>query len=70
MGTVSGATVGAVAGFIVGVAGSMIFDWGYDNFKDDIVNTGEQFIDDVSQTLNEVGDAVSGFFSGLGSAFN
>ncbi|MGT2947627.1 hypothetical protein ACVR0T_11020, partial [Streptococcus chenjunshii] len=70
IGTVSGATVGAVAGFIVGVAGSMIFDWGYDNFKDDIVNTGEQFIDDVSQTLNEVGDAVSGFFSGLGSAFN
>ncbi|SFG75719.1 T7SS effector LXG polymorphic toxin [Sporolactobacillus nakayamae] len=72
--------VGTVIGFAVGVAGSMAFDWVYDH-KDEIahqfIKIGEgaahmekSIVHSVMENHKEIGEAVSGFFGNLGSAFN
>lgn len=64
--------VGTAIGFAVGVAGSMIFDAIYDN-KDAIIgkvkDVGEAALNIGKDAVESVGNAVSGFFSGLGSVF-
>ncbi|MYL55903.1 hypothetical protein GLW20_00085 [Virgibacillus halodenitrificans] len=61
--------VGTVTGFAVGVVGSMVFDWVYDN-KEVIVNQLEEAGEGISKAIDKVGDAVSDAFSGLGSIFD
>lgn len=53
--------IGAAAGFVIGVAGSMAFDWVHDN--------KEAIVEGIGNVANKVGDAVSGFFGGLGGVF-
>lgn len=74
VGTAAGGIVGAAAGFIIGVglsiAGNAVFDMIYDNtvgkevtkITNDVVKAGEEVIDGVS-------NAVSDFFSGIGTVF-
>ena len=79
-----GAVAGAGLGFVLGVAGSMLFDKIYDDNIEEVGNwigkTYEgakknvgNFVDSVSDTAGKIwdsaGDAVNGFFSGLGSVF-
>ena len=73
-GTAVGGIVGAAAGFIVGVglsiAGNAVFDMIYDNtvgkevtkITNDVVKSGKEVMDGV-------GNAVSDFFSGIGTVF-
>ena len=73
-GTAVGGIVGAATGFIVGVglsiAGNAVFDMIYDNtvgkevtkITNNVVKTGKEIIDGV-------GNAVSAFFSGIGTVF-
>ena len=73
-GTAVGGIVGAAAGFIIGVglsiAGNAVFDMIYDNtvgkevtkITNDVVKAGKEVIDGV-------GNAVSDFFSGIGTVF-
>ena len=73
-GTAVGGIVGAAAGFIVGVglsiAGNTVFDMIYDNtvgkevtkITNNVVKAGKEVIDGV-------GNAVSDFFSGIGTVF-
>ena len=73
-GTAVGGIVGAATGFIVGVglsiAGNAVFDMIYDNtvgkevtkITNNVVKTGKEIIDGV-------GNAVSDFFSGIGTVF-
>ena len=73
-GTAAGGIVGAAAGFIIGVglsiAGNAVFDMIYDNtvgkevtkITNDVVKAGKEVMDGV-------GNAVSDFFSGIGSVF-
>ena len=73
-GTAVGGIVGAAAGFIVGVglsiAGNAVFDMIYDNtvgkevtkITNNVVKAGKEVIDGV-------GNAVSDFFSGIGTVF-
>ena len=58
---VVGTIGGAAVGFTVGVAGSMLFDSAYDNVI-------KPFVENPQECMDEVGEAVSGFFSELGSA--
>ncbi|MDE5416366.1 hypothetical protein, partial [Alkalihalobacterium chitinilyticum] len=60
---------GTAGGFVVGVLGSMAFDYVYDN-KDKIVQGISDFALRTAETLNNVGDSVKVFFSGLGSVFD
>ncbi|MGM0214475.1 hypothetical protein [Enterococcus sp. AZ109] len=53
--------VGTAVGFVVGVAGSMAFDWVYDNKKD--------IAKSASKGLKKVGDAFKSFTSGLDTVF-
>ncbi|MBC1251304.1 hypothetical protein HB790_00945 [Listeria welshimeri] len=80
IGTAIGGPIGTGVGFLIGVGGSMAVDWLYDN-KGDIVNTGKKIAHDISKKVDEgvktvskgvkkVGDAVSGFFGSLGTAFD
>ncbi len=66
-----GTAIGTAAGFVIGVAGSMAFDYVYDNW-DSIVETGTKLatsaIDTGKEILDDVGDAVSGFFGSIGDA--
>ena len=68
-----GTAIGAVSGFVIGVAGSMIFDTIYDNVLKPFVEDPRKFIDNavggISNTLNDVGDAVVGFFKNINSVF-
>ena len=74
----------AGVGFVLGVAGSMLFDKVYDDNIEEVGNwigktyegaqkNVENFVDSVSDTAGKIwdsaGDAVNGFFSGLGSVF-
>ncbi|WP_251936461.1 hypothetical protein [Streptococcus sp. Marseille-Q0941] len=73
-GTAVGGIVGAAARFIIGVglsiAGNAVFDMIYDNtvgkevtkITNDVVKAGKEVIDGV-------GNAVSDFFSGIGTVF-
>ena len=74
IGTVSGAAIGAVAGFVIGVVGSMVFDGIYDNMIKPIINHAPQCVsllqDSITKGLDSIGNAVDGFFSGLGSIFS
>lgn len=80
-----GTVAGAGLGFVLGVAGSMLFDKIYDDNIEEVGNwigktyegakkNVENFVDSVSDTAEKIwdsaGDAVNGFFSGLGSVFN
>ena len=69
----AGTVVGGAIGFVAGVAGSMLFDFVYDN-KDKIAkfvkDSSDAVVNTVKTKMKEVGDAVSGFFSGLGSVFS
>ena len=51
----------------------MLFDFVYDN-KDKIAkfvkDSSDAVVNTVKTKMKEVGDAVSGFFSGLGSVFS
>ncbi|MEI3597586.1 MULTISPECIES: T7SS effector LXG polymorphic toxin [unclassified Oceanobacillus] len=64
--------IGTFGGFLVGVGLSMTFDWIYDN-SDNITkglqNFAEGTIETVTNVGEQIGDAVSGFFNGLGSVF-
>lgn len=79
-----GTAAGAGLGFVLGVAGSMLFDKVYDDNIEKVEkwigNTYEgtkknvkKFVDSVGDTAGKIwdsaGDAVNGFFSGLGSVF-
>lgn len=59
----AGAVIGGPVGFIIGVGVSMAFDFLYDNYKDDVVNS-------VSEFTGNIGDSVKDFQSNLGSALN
>ncbi|HEM2581890.1 TPA: hypothetical protein U0423_000739 [Streptococcus suis] len=69
VGTVSGAAVGAFAGFVIGVGisyvGSLAFDAIYDTYIGEHVDNA---VDKAKEIVEDVGDAVSGWFGGLGSA--
>ncbi|OOR80125.1 hypothetical protein [Streptococcus mitis] len=67
------------------VVGSMAFDYLYDKYGDKVVqfagdvwNDAEKVVGDTMKSVGDtaekiwdsVGDAVNGFFSGLGSVFN
>ncbi|WP_269471792.1 T7SS effector LXG polymorphic toxin [Listeria grayi] len=80
IGSAIGGPIGTAVGFLVGVGGSMAVDWVYDH-KDAIVDTGKKVVHEVSKKVDEgiktvskgvkkIGDAVSGFFGNLGSAFD
>ncbi|GAE95479.1 Lmo0069 homolog within ESAT-6 gene cluster [Gracilibacillus boraciitolerans JCM 21714] len=64
--------LGTAIGFAIGVGGSMLFDFVYDN-KETIINGVKDFADEAVNTVKDVGgaigDATKGLFSGLGSAF-
>ncbi|WP_052360605.1 T7SS effector LXG polymorphic toxin [Oceanobacillus manasiensis] len=64
--------LGTAVGFAVGVGGSMLFDFVYDN-KDAIISGVKDFADGAVNTAKEVGgaigDAAKGLFNGLGSVF-
>ncbi|MDW8741853.1 T7SS effector LXG polymorphic toxin [Streptococcus suis] len=69
VGTVSGAAVGAFAGFVIGVGisyvGSLAFDAIYDTYIGEQVDNA---VDKAKGIVEDVGDAVSRWFSNLGSA--
>lgn len=78
-GTVAGAAIGFVIGVGLTAAGSAVFDVLYDN-RDKIVEGFRTTVNCVTETLSnvgeeigrrvrDVGNAVSDFFSGLGSVF-
>lgn len=58
---IGGTFVGIVVGYAIGVAVSVGFDWLYDN--------SEKILDKMKNAGEEIGNAVSGFFKGLGSVF-
>ncbi|MGP4040976.1 T7SS effector LXG polymorphic toxin [Gracilibacillus sp. D59] len=64
--------LGTAVGFAVGVGGSMLFDFVYDN-KDAIIEGVEDFasgaVDVVKDVGGAIGEAAEGFFDGLGSLF-
>lgn len=47
----------------------MLFDWGYDNYKDDIIDAGGKIIKKASKVVDEIGEGVSGLVSEIGSVF-
>lgn len=47
----------------------MAFDYIYDNYKDDVIDVGKKAVNAVSDAVDKVGDAVSGFGKMLGSVF-
>lgn len=47
----------------------MSFDYIYDNYKDDVIDVGKKAVNAVSDAVDKVGDAVSGFGKTLGSIF-
>ena len=55
--------------FCVGVLATMAFDYIYDNYKDDVIDVGKKAVNAVSDAVDKVGDAVSGFGKTLGSVF-
>jgi uncharacterized protein YukE len=67
---VGGTIIGGAIGFGLGVAGSMAFDWLYDNKLSDAVDSAKETITDgIESAKNFVGDAISGIADGLGSLF-
>lgn len=52
--------------FVIGVAGSLIFDWGYDEVVKPFINSASQ---KTSEGIDAIGDMVGGFFSSLGAVF-
>ncbi|WP_181352737.1 hypothetical protein [Streptococcus zhangguiae] len=48
----------------------MLFDWAYDNYKDDIISAGTHIVKSVDKAITKAGEAVSDLFSGLGSVCN
>ena len=64
-----GMMVGGPIGFGVGVLATMAFDYIYDNYKDDVIDVGKKAVNAVSDAVDKVGDAVSGFGKTLGSVF-
>ena len=60
------AAVGAAA---LGYAAGKVFDWAYDTFEEDFVEGVKHIADDVGEAIDKVGDAVSGFFSGISKVF-
>mgnify|MGYP001198477719 FL=1 len=78
-GTAVGAAVGFVAGVAITAVGNYVFDNIYDNREaiyqgaKDIVNAGVEKLNDIGEEigkgLKNVGNAISGFVSGLGTVF-
>ena len=64
-----GMMVGGPIGFGVGVLATMAFDYIYDNYKDDVIDVGKKAVNALSDAVDKVGDAVSGFGKTLGSVF-
>ncbi|WP_273451403.1 T7SS effector LXG polymorphic toxin [Streptococcus ferus] len=72
IGTAIGGPFGTVVGFGIGVLGSMAFDYVYDNKEqivDGIADTAKKATKAVGETVDKVGDAISGFGKTLGSVF-
>ena len=73
--TIIGMAVGATSlttlpALIITVGLGMAFDWVYNTYKDDVVKGFNDFKDSAAKKIGEIGDAVGGFFSDLGSAFS
>lgn len=71
-GTVAGAAVGFAAGTIITTLVNSAFDYVYDNW-DDVKDYAEEKYNQVVSVLSDaadgIGNAVDGFFSGLGTIF-
>lgn len=71
-GTIAGAAVGLVVGTIVTTGINTIFDYVYDNWddvKDYAQEKYNQVVGVLSDAADGIGNAVDGFFSGLGTIF-
>ncbi|GAB3799624.1 T7SS effector LXG polymorphic toxin [Virgibacillus kimchii] len=68
IGTIAGGPIGTAVGFGIGIAGSMLFDVVYDN-RAQIAETLSDVGSGIADGAKKVGEAVSGFFGNLGSAF-
>jgi uncharacterized protein YukE len=67
---VGGTIIGGAIGLGLGVAGSMAFDWLYDNNIADAVDSAKETISSgIESAKDMVGDAISGIADGLGSLF-
>lgn len=74
-GTAVGAAVGFVAGSVITFAANKGVDYVYDNYIKEPINTVCEAVKDtacevankVGDAMDDVGDAVSGFFGGIGS---
>ncbi|MBM7178870.1 hypothetical protein JO388_01060 [Streptococcus suis] len=70
VGTITGAVLGTIAGFAIGIGlsivGTAVFDAVYDTYIGEHVDNA---VDKAKEIVEDVGDAVSGWFGGLGSAF-
>ena len=67
---VGGTIIGGAIGFGLGVAGSMAFDWLYDNKISGAIDSIQETISDgIDSAKDFVGDAISGITGGLGSLF-
>ncbi|SDQ07305.1 LXG domain of WXG superfamily protein [Streptococcus equinus] len=62
IGAVPGAVIGGVAGVVISVGGAMLFDSTYDNVI-------KPFVGNPKECMDDVGEAVSGFFNNLGNVF-
>ncbi len=69
VGTITGAVLGTIAGFAIGIGlsivGTAVFDAVYDTYIGEHVDNA---VDKAKEIVEDVGDAVSGWFGGLGSA--
>lgn len=64
---------GTAIGFAIGVGGSVLFDWVYDNkekIAKQVENIGKSIVNTGKEIGKNIGDAVSGFFGNLGSIFS
>ena len=66
---IAGIAVDFVVTSAISVGGSMIFDAVYDN-KEEIIDWSSDKLMETKESLDNIGDAISGIFSGLGSVFN
>ncbi|HEM4666111.1 TPA: hypothetical protein U1Z98_001995 [Streptococcus suis] len=70
VGTITGAVLGTIAGFAIGIGlsivGTAVFDAVYDTYIGEHVDNA---VDKAKEIVEDVGDAVSSWFGGLGSAF-
>ncbi|EOT38591.1 hypothetical protein [Enterococcus columbae] len=66
---IAGIAVDFVVTSAISVGGSLIFDAVYDN-KEEIIDWSSDKLMEAKEGLDNIGDAISDIFSGLGSVFN